>query len=169
MPTSSSTVSISNGGTVTVTLPGAVYANLTLSNGWVQMSDGTLTGGSPTLTNNGSFIQSGGTHTVRSYLEIESTAPSGGYNLSGGGLSAANESIGDGGINGSFVQSGGTNSVTGYFYLGYNATGTYDLSGSGSLSATGDESLGTYTGGRLAETESLPKAGEPTPSAGRSV
>jgi autotransporter-associated beta strand protein len=140
LPTSSSTVNIGNGGTVTVTLPGAVYANLALSNGWVQMSDGTLTGGSPTVTNNGSFIQSGGTHTVKSYLGIKSTAPSGGYNLSGGGLSVVNESIGDGGVNGSFVQTGGTHSVTGYFYLGYNATGTYDLSG-GSLSATGDESL----------------------------
>lgn len=147
VPTSSSTVSISNGGTVTITLPGAAYANLTLSKGWVQMSDGTLAGASPTVSNNGSFIQSGGTHTVRSYLEIQSTAPSGGYNLSAGSLSATNEAIGAGGNNGSFVQSGGANSVTGNFYLGYNATGTYDLSGSGSLSATGDESLGTYTGG----------------------
>ena len=45
------------------------------------------------------------------------------------------------------MQSGGTNSVAGYLYLGYNAgsSGTYNLSGSGLLSAGYSEYIG-YSG-----------------------
>ena len=62
--------------------------------------------------------------------------------ISGGTLSAANQFVGNGGT-GVFTQSAGTNTVGDYIsglgqlYLGYNSggTGTYNLSGTGVLSA----------------------------------
>ena len=54
-------------------------------------------------------------------------------------MPAANEYVGRNGT-ASLVQSGGTNAVSSYLYLGYNAgdSGTYNLSGSGLLSAPYD-------------------------------
>ena len=127
LPTSSSTVNVSNGGTVTVTLPGAVYANLALSNGWVQMSDGTLTGGSPTVTNQGSFIQSGGIHTAGGTVSLNCN-----YTLSGAGLlTAKNVQMGG---SGAFTQTGGTNNITNSLSIRAGSQ-YYYLSGSGRLSA----------------------------------
>ena len=52
-----------------------------------------------------------------------------------------------------FAHTGGTNSVTYDFYLGYNpgSTGTYNLSGTGQLSAV-DEYIGSYGTGTFTHT-----------------
>ena len=102
------------------------------------------------MVNSSAFTQSGGTHTIGTYLWIASAAPSGGYTLSGSGFLFTNnqESVGIGGSNGTFTQTGGTHSVNCMdFYIGYNASGSYNLSNSGLLSAWANESLGYYTGG----------------------
>ena len=97
----------------------------------------------------GSFTQTGGTHSVSGLLYV-GTGASGTYNLMGGLLSlpvAAVEYIGLSG-SGSFNHSGGTNAVVN-FALGYNtgSYGTYQLGGSGLLSA-GVETVGAIgTGG----------------------
>jgi len=113
----------------------------------------------------GIFTQSGGTNSITYLLSIGSSdGGSGTYNLSGtGSLSTAGwEIVGDenfsGGAilsgTGAFIQSGGTNetehlSVGGGYHISSTATGTYDLTGTGSLSATwesiGPSGTGTFT------------------------
>ena len=71
--------------------------------------------------------------------------------MSGGSLAANYGYVGYSG-SGTFTQSGGTNSVGSYggqLYLGYNAgdAGTYNLSGSASLTSFGGEYVG-YSGSR---------------------
>ena len=91
----------------------------------------------------GTFSQSGGTNSVHGSFGVGSgTGGSGAYFLSGSGLLAAEpESVGGAG-SGTFTQSGGTNTSYNssglYLYLGYNPgdSGTYNLSGSGLLSAS---------------------------------
>ena len=92
----------------------------------------------------GYFTQSGGTNHVSRKLYLgDNHGSSGIYNLSGSGLlSASTQYIGYGGI-GTFTQSGGTNSVSGILYLGQYAGGTYNLGGSGLLSVTGTENVGS--------------------------
>jgi len=93
---------------------------------------------------NGTFIQTGGTHSA-SYLQLgQSTGDvsSGDYVLSGGSLSVINEEI----RRGDFTQTGGTHSVTGTLSVGTRSgsSGSYTL-GSGSLSAR-DEYIGAVNG-----------------------
>ena len=94
----------------------------------------------------GAFTQSGGTNTVAKCFYLGYNAGSNAtYNLNDGQLSAtgtpyytspAGEFVGYSGT-GTFTQSGGANAVANALYLGYNAgsSGTYNLSGSGLLSA----------------------------------
>jgi fibronectin-binding autotransporter adhesin len=112
----------------------------------------------------GIFNQSGGTNTINDgytiYIGYTSGA-TGAYALSGGTLSVSgNEYVGggggaNGGLNGGglgiFNQSGGTNTITSGGYLnlgaGIGTTGTYTLSGNGSLSVSGPEYVGYYGSG----------------------
>lgn len=108
----------------------------------------------------GTYNQSGGVNTITNNAPLylgDFGSSSGSYNLSGSGsLSAVSEYLGYTG-SGTFTQSGGTNNIgngsnpPGYLYLGYNsgAGGTYNLSGSGLLSASyenvGQSGTGTFT------------------------
>ena len=66
--------------------------------------------------------------------------------ISGGSLYVANHYVANGGT-GTFTQSGGNSSISGALYLGHNAgdSGTYNLNGSGHLSAAYYEYVG-YSG-----------------------
>ena len=108
----------------------------------------------------GTFLQSGGTNTVASNVYLGSgRGSSGTYNLSGSGqLSASNEYVGYSGT-GTFTQSAGTNSISGNLYLAHTSSvvlgnyvpsnGSYNLSGSGRLSAqneyVGNSATGVFT------------------------
>jgi fibronectin-binding autotransporter adhesin len=97
----------------------------------------------------GSFVQSGGTHSVSSELKIAAEGGNGTYSLSGSGLlTAPLESIAgdDGGSEtGSFTQSGGTNLVNSLILADYStAVGTYSLKGG--LLAIGSGGLNQYSG-----------------------
>jgi autotransporter-associated beta strand protein len=135
--------------------------NLTLNNaasGAVALSVGgnnTSTTFSGTLSGSGSLVKLGSgvfTLTGMNSYGGATTVGAGTLQLLAGRLPAANEYVGSGGT-ASLVQSGGTNSVSssGTLYLGYNVTdsGTYNLSGSGLLSAPyqiiGYSGLGSFT------------------------
>ena len=102
------------------------------------------------FSGNGSFVQSGGVNvgsgnsSNQLYLAMN-PGSSGSYNVSAGSLNFVQEYIGNSGA-GTFTQSGGSNFVgtpgngsssMGNLYLAYNpgSSGTYNLSGSGLLSA----------------------------------
>ena len=109
---------------------------------------------------NGFFTQSGGNNNLSSTLYVGGwTYPeiggSGTYNLSGNGLlSASGENVGMNGT-GTFTQSGGTNNISSTLYVGgsyyseIGGSGTYNLSGNGLLSASGENvgmnATGTFT------------------------
>ena len=84
----------------------------------------------------GSFVQSGGTHTITTLSVGRQNVPwlgvrgQGSYTLSAGTLTAGNETIGSSG-DGTFVQTGGTHTVTGTLGIAQNstATGTFTLAG----------------------------------------
>jgi hypothetical protein len=93
----------------------------------------------------GTIAQSGGTNTTKG-LELGVSTGTGTYNLSAGSLSSnAAEYVGNAGT-GIFNHDGGTNTVGGanHMYIGYSAgsRGQYNLSGTGSLSASGFEFVG---------------------------
>ena len=74
----------------------------------------------------GFFTQSGGTHTIGTYLYVGyEPGSSGTYSLSGGSLSVSNtntndnEYVGYSGT-GTFMQSGGTHTINSNLYLGYS-------------------------------------------------
>ncbi|MGO9113049.1 MAG: hypothetical protein ACLP9L_27775 [Thermoguttaceae bacterium] len=166
LPTSSDTATIVNGGTATITLLGEVCGTLSLGgstgSGTVQMTNGGLSTGAQYVGSSGlgTFTQSGGINNINIYdytgLYLANNAGSSGtYNLSGNGqLSAPSEYVGYSGT-GTFTQSGGTNNINGYYnnslYLGNKAasSGTYNLTGSGQLSAgtacVGYSGTGTFT------------------------
>jgi hypothetical protein len=108
----------------------------------------------------GAYLQSGGTNFITNTLYLgTNNGGTGSYNLSGGSLAAVTEYVGGAPAGGSgigtFTQSGGTNSVAGIMYMAYgnSASGSYNLSGSGYLSA-GTISIGplatfTQTGGTV--------------------
>ena len=110
-----------------------------LSGGYLSVPS-TNTNGNEYLGYSGTatFMQSGGTHTINSNLDLGySAGGSGAYSLSGSGyLSAIQENVGWAG-SGSFTQSGGTNSA-GSLMLAQRAgsTGSYSLNG-GLLRLTG--------------------------------
>ena len=134
-----STATLGIGPGITLDASGATFNNN--SGGTVNVTNGTAKWG--TLTNNGAFIQSGGTNTVTGNLTLgTASGASGTYSLSAGGSNAVggNEYVGNvSGATGTFTQNDGTNAVTGNLYLGYNSgsSGTYNLSG-GSLSASNE-------------------------------
>jgi hypothetical protein len=103
------------------------------------------------LGGTGIFNQSGGTNTSNSSLYVGDFT--GTYSLSGSGLlSAGTEYVGSGGT-GIFNQSGGTNATSGlYVGDGRPSTGTYTLSGTGSLIVTGNEYVGDKANGTLSQT-----------------
>jgi autotransporter-associated beta strand protein len=159
-PTAGEYAYIDNGGTATITQPGATCGNLFLGasggvSGNVQLTAGALTvSGSEILGYSnaypggvGSFTQSGGTNSIASALDLAyANGGNGGigmYNLSGNGyLSAHDEFIGDNG-NGVFSHSGGTNAIVGSLWMGSvfatpGYSSTYNLSGSGYLSAAAE-------------------------------
>ncbi len=112
----------------------------------------------------GSFSQSGGNHAVAGVLYVGTWANAvGTYNLSAGGLTAHDASIGHSWGYGTFNHSGGSNAVAGGFYLGYHTGGEgyYNLSGSGSLNTwnvfVGREGKGEFkqTGGTHTVTGTL--------------
>jgi autotransporter-associated beta strand protein len=152
---------IGNGGTVTITQPGETCRNLTIGgtgSGTVQLNAGSLVVNDPAVSEliggsqNGAFVQTGGTHSIANYLYLGNTPGpgTGSYTLSGGSLSTAILGISNGGP-GSFTQSGGTCSVSSDLHVGEDtgSTGTYLLSGSGLVSAyhevVGFNTMGTLT------------------------
>ena len=141
----------------TITYPSGYGVNL--ANGLVLASGGTANLGNGTLNVNGPnsgmaggtlsatyeyigqsgvFTQSAGTNTPSGFYLGNLTSDAGTYNLSGGSVSAAYEYIGLSGT-GTFNQSGGTNTITNsynFIELGSSSgSGTYNLSGTGTLSA----------------------------------
>jgi fibronectin-binding autotransporter adhesin len=96
----------------------------------------------------GSFVQSGGTHSVSSGTlllgsSVLGLGGTGTYDLSVGNLSVPTEYVAYYGT-GSFIQSGGTHNVTSSLFLGYNtgSSGSYNLSGAGQLNASFYEYVG---------------------------
>ena len=122
LPTSSDTVYVVNGGTLTVTLPGELCGTLSLGGegcGTVQMTGGGLSTNYQFVYNPvynsgmGIFTQSGGTNSIAGCLFLDNgTGGSGTYSLSGSGLlSATGEYVGNSSAAGSFQQSGGSNAT----------------------------------------------------------
>jgi fibronectin-binding autotransporter adhesin len=109
------------------------------------------------------FTQSGGANTLASDLSLELAVGSGStatYALSGGTLTnTGTEIVGYLGA-GTFNQSGGTNTINsngaanGVLYLGFGgvSTGSYVLSGTGSLSVSGIEYVGYNGSGNFNQT-----------------
>jgi len=119
-----------------------------------------LQGGTLTATNvvvgvagTGTFSHTAGTANLASgTLTVGSgTAAQGTYTLGGGTLTAANQRVGDSG-NGTFNHTAGSNTVSADLNLGFAAgsTGSYSLSGSGTLAVgvnefVGNAGSGTFT------------------------
>jgi len=129
----------------------------------LSMSANNLTvSGFEIVARNGSgvFNQSGGNNTINGENGLfigYNPGSNGSYSLSGTGCLTvnANESVGYSG-NGTFTQTGGTNSITAGdgLFIGNNAgsTGTYSLSGSGSLITSRDEHVGNSGNGTFTQT-----------------
>ncbi len=140
---------VGGSGTSALTIDGGTL-NVGGGNGSISVTN--LTVGNA-VNSAGTYTQSGGTVAVGSTF-FEGIFGTGSYTLSGGTLTvgAGGEIVGglDSGI---FVQSGGTNAVTGNNALivgdGSGSSGSYALSGSGSLTATaewiGFSGTGTFT------------------------
>ena len=169
LPTAGDTAYIVNSGTANVTGLGATCGTLSLGNGGgsgtVLMSAGSFpsTAQFVGFGGSGSFMQSGGTHSVSSVLYVGYSPFSytsgfqtgtGTCNLSGGGLlSAGEEDIGAWGT-ASFTQSGGTNAVSGNMIVGssvfqnqyvQDGNGMYKLSGRSLLSAVSEDIGGSLS------------------------
>jgi autotransporter-associated beta strand protein len=157
------TINASPGGAINLTngllLSGAGQVNLGLGTLTVNDTASGISGGALSAdalyvgsSGTGSFTQSGGTNSLTHYLYLgNNPGDSGTYTLTGNALLAApsgefEEFVGYSG-SGSFTQSGGTHAMSGYLFLGYNSGsfGTYNLSGSGLLSAPAYEYVG-YSG-----------------------
>jgi hypothetical protein len=137
------------GGTNTISTLGflTIGLNASASGTYTLSGSGSLIlGSNATLTignrGAGTFTQSGGAVSGSAAVLVvgNSSGSSGAYNLSGGTLSALYEIVGFANVAGNtaqFIQTGGVNTISpgGYADLGYRTatTGTYALSGSGSL------------------------------------
>ena len=145
-------------GLLTVDLTGAGTAASTLSmpNAGTLSANGIVIGGYSGITlaltaGRGAFTQSAGTTTVNSGWDFTlgyGANSTGTYTLSGNGALVANQSeyVGILGT-GTFNQSAGTNTIataTGFFDIGEAAgsTGTYNLSGTGTLTVNTNEYVG---------------------------
>ena len=107
---------------------------LTVGNNYTSSGTYTLSGGLLTAQNEyvgyvGSFTQSGGINSASGSLNLY-----GAYNLTGGTVSTPNETDDAS----SFTQSGGVHSVTSQLIIGNDYSSSYNLSGSGVLSAPGE-------------------------------
>lgn len=119
---------------------------------------GTLFAGSEYVGNggSGSFVQSGSANKALNVYVGYDAGSSGNYALGGTGSlcisSAGTEFVGCSGT-GVFNQSGGTNSLgnNAVLYVGYNSgsTGTYSLTGTGSLSVSLNEQIGINGAGNF--------------------
>ena len=125
--------------------PLTINAPLVLQNNqqWINNSaspltvNGNISGAGSLATMGSGVLMLCGSNTFGGTLTVDGgtvQVPSGPLSPAGG-----NETIGNS-ATGSFTQSGGTNSVSNNLYLGYNAgsSGTYNLSGSGLLSAANE-------------------------------
>jgi autotransporter-associated beta strand protein len=150
---STPSVQIGVSGTASFTQTGGTHSVQDLSVGGFVVGSGTYSlSGSALLSayvesisgsgaNN--FTQTGGTNSLSGGLYVAEDSGSGSYNLSGSGLlSVPYEYVGyaspDFSATGSFTQSGGTNAVSGFLTIasgGSSSAGTFNLSGSGLLSA----------------------------------
>jgi hypothetical protein len=176
-------LTIGNAGTGTFRQTGgSVTVNTTLCLGYAENGSGRYElGGAGTLNSRwitvgyqgtSTFSQTGGSITNDEiYLGYTSTGR-GTYELSGTGMISSNKQyVGIAG-NGTFKQSGGTNTVSDTLYVGNYlededthqisaGTGTYELSGTGSLNsrniAIGDKGTGTFrqTGGTNIVSDSI--------------
>lgn len=143
-------------------LNGGNAANVNLGSGslYVNTPASAMAGGFLTLANmyvgsagSAVFTHSGGTSTISSSLYLGNNATdSGAYIMNGPGLcqlksQAGGLYVGYSGA-GTFTQSNGTNSNVGGLYLGCNATGqgTYQLSGSATLSSASSAMSAEYVG-----------------------
>jgi autotransporter-associated beta strand protein len=156
-PIYSDNVYIQNGGTATVSQSDETCKFLHIggtNTGRVEMNGGSLTAREIVGdTGIGTFIQTAGTNTTTDLYLGRHTSGKGVYQLSGSGqLIASNgELMGNGGT-GSFIQTGGINKCgyllfgNGSYYGATNASGTYDLSGTGQVIATAEE-IGIYGSG----------------------
>ncbi len=158
VPTSNDSAYIVNGGTVTITKSGETCLSLTLGGtgtGAIQMNSGSLFVTNPAISelignaSPGIFAQSGGTHSIATYLLLgNDSGISGSYVLSGGSLWAPFVEVGNSG-SGSFSLSAGTCSVSNELDIGINGNGSYTLNGSGLLNAkqevVGDTAAASFT------------------------
>lgn len=98
----------------------------------------------------GTFLQEGGTVTVKEDLRVGANGGgSGRYELRGGPLTSYNQVVGLYG-QGLFVQTGGTNNLTDFLYLGSESSGSgeYWLKG-GVLNIPGRQTGTSYVGGDI--------------------
>ena len=125
------------GGSGSISDPVNCQGIITAAGGGINLSGGS------TLSGSGTVNLGSGNLTTNDLLS----------GMSGGALSVANQYVGNGGT-GSFTQTGGNNNINSYYgslYVGYNSgdAGTYNLSGSGQLSApsesVGYSGTGTFT------------------------
>jgi fibronectin-binding autotransporter adhesin len=160
VPTSADSAFVVNGGTATITQPGETCSRLTLGgagSGTIKLNSGSLIVSNAVyeeLIGNasaGSFMQSGGTHSIAHVLYLGNAGGAiGTYVLSGGSLAVPTVDVGNSGP-GSFSQSGGTCSISSELDEGVStgSSGTYTLSGSGLLAAwqevIGDEANCSFT------------------------
>ena len=122
------------------------------SNGRVNLSGGILSVGEDVVVagqGNGSFIESGGSHSIGGALQIAIGSGSGSYALSGGSLTVTGngESIGTAGV-GRFDQSGGTHTISSALYVGFSSAfaNTYAMT-NGTLTVLGEEFIGNFGNG----------------------
>ena len=85
----------------------------------------------------GLFQQAGGTHTVGGFLHLggDSAGSTGGYNLTGGTMTAPAEVIGSAQTSGNFYQTGGTNTIGSGGSLLINGNGSSYVLNGGTLNA----------------------------------
>ncbi len=120
-----------SGGTHTINLDLGI-GGIASTGGTYNLSGGALSSSSQYIATKGKFNQSGGTNSNQ-FLTI---GGGGGYTLTAGSLSTSFDAQIGGNSAGIFSQSGGTNTVSRFLYLGsYSSDGTYNLSGTGVLSA----------------------------------
>ncbi len=141
-----------NGGTVHITEPNEGVHELYIgNNSKIEMSSGNLVTGDRIIvasTGAGTFIQTGGTSSIRQMLYVGSSPDGKGvYQLSGGNLSVYKEQIGSGG-EGEFIHTAGSHSLTSDLTIGYNAHGVYRLSGTGTINMNkvyiGKQAIGEF-------------------------
>ncbi len=121
----------------------------------------------------GADVFNGGTAAVSttgdacSSLLLGNTTGSGAIQMTGGSLAVGTAAyVGYSGT-GNFLQLGGACTVSGQLYVGDNGVGTYTLTGTGTLTATGQIVVGSYNGGRFQWFSNTSTLSTPTLSLGQ--